>query len=407
MIWFYAMPRRLALPLLCAIVMLGRSLPAVSAEQEPRDATVAASMRSALRETGLPGMTFAVYGARLRKSYAEGLADRETRQRMRNDSLMMGGSTGKMLAAALIYQEVQEGRLRLDDKVSKYLGTDADFGKLPGAADFTIAMLLSHSSGLVDGAVDYAAMEDSSGTWSSDRRFRAAQNTRLLWAPGTRYSYSDLNYQILAAVLESIEAKSFEQLATGKILLPLEMKHTVPALIPTIPGLASGYAGPTSKPQYEGIHLPDKTAEASTLFMNPAFEGGGGGFATCSADMAKFIYALFNGRLIDASQLAHMNGVHPVLQIHTDGARVAAGVFSFDTALGEAFGHPGIWFGYKTLVAYYPSLGIGAAMQVNSQIDATGADLEVFRIEGKEFSMIGVLTELVRESVGAPRGLER
>jgi CubicO group peptidase (beta-lactamase class C family) len=137
--------------------------------------------------------------------------------------------------------------------------------------------------------------------------------------------------------------------------------------------------------------------------MSPAFEGGGGGFATCSADMAKFIYTVFHGRLINHVQLDHMTGKTPVLPVQTDMPRVAAGVFSYRTALGEAFGHSGLWFGYKTLVVYYPSLHVGAAMQVNSQIDATGADLAEYKIEGRSFTMIEALTELVTESVHGKR----
>ena len=389
--------RHRARPWFGVVLLLTTALPACGLAQPTSDATNAA-MHSLLQQTGIPGMTFAVFGARLHKSYAAGLADKEADESMRVDSLMMGGSTGKMIVAVLIYQEIQAGRLHLDDKVSRYLQS-ADYLKLPGAEEFTIAMLLSHSSGLIDGAVDYAAMADSSGEWTADRRFKAAQGSRLLSAPGTVYSYSDLNYQILAAVLESLEHRSFETLATEKILRPLGMHHTVPALLPHIPGLASGYAGPTSGPQYENIQLPDKTAQRARLFMNPAFEGGGGGFATTSNDMAKFIFALFNGRLIDAPLLERMDGRQPVLAIKTDRPRVAAGVFSYDTSLGEAFGHSGLWFGYKTLVVYYPALKIGAAMQVNSQINAAGADLQTFKVDGQDFSMIGALTLLVQKSL--------
>jgi D-alanyl-D-alanine carboxypeptidase len=390
--------RSIVTSMLCALAL--PCAPAMAVE----GARHASSMRSLLEQTGIPGMTFAVFGAGLDRSDAAGLADREARTSMRPTTLMMGASTGKMIVAVLIYQEIQAQRLRLDDKVSRYLGDDAEYMKLPGAADFTIAMLLSHSSGLVDGAVDYAAMENSSGIWTSDRRFRAAQKTKLLFPPGSRYSYSDLNYQVLAAVLERIEGKSYEQLAVEKVLLPLQMRHTVPALHPHIAGLASGYAGPTTKPQYEGIHLPDKTASAGTLFMNPAFEGGGGGFATCSHDMAKFIFTVFNGGLIDAAQLHHMTGEDAVLPVQTEFPRVAAGVFAYKTPLGEAFGHSGLWFGYKTLVLYFPERKLGAAMQVNSQIDASGADLEVFRMEGKEFTMVEALSQLVLESTASTNG---
>jgi hypothetical protein len=74
----------------------------------------------------------------------------------------------------------------------------------------------------------------------------------------------------------------------------------------------------------------------------------------------------------------------------------AAGLFIHQTELGTAFGHSGIWFGFKTLVLYYPSLCVGAAMQVNSQIDRDGNDLAEYHLDGRRFSMVGALSELVK-----------
>lgn len=382
--------RDAALALLTAIALPGAL--ARARGESPLQAT----LRQLVTATGIPGVTFAVFGRGVRASYAAGLADRELRVPMRGTTVMMGGSTGKMIVAVLVYRRIQAGRLSLEDKVATYLGTDEDYAKLPGAQLFTIAMLLSHSSGLPDGAVDHAAMKDASGVWTSDRRFRAAHGSSLLFPPGTRYSYSDLNYQVLAAVLEAVSGQTFERLASDEVLRPLHLDHTFPALAPHIPGLASGYAGPTRQPQYEGIALPDKTASRQTLFMNPAFEGGGGGFSTCSPDLAKFAFSLFHG-LLDPTQLRHMTGLDPVLPVVTDQPRVAAGAFAYETALGEAFGHSGLWFGYKTQVAYYPGQAVGAALQVNSQIDASGADLQIFRMHGKQYTLIEALTQLVVE----------
>jgi len=76
-------------------------------------------------------------------------------------------------------------------------------------------------------------------------------------------------------------------------------------------------------------------------------------------------------------------------------AAYAAGVFRYQTQSGTAFGHSGIWFGYKTMVLYYPSLCVGAAMQINSQIDGDGNDLQRYQLDGRHFTMVDALTELV------------
>jgi D-alanyl-D-alanine carboxypeptidase len=384
-----------------AVLAVSIALPALSSGAPPAEATADAELSALLKETGIPGITFSLYGQNVSRSYAAGYADREARTPMQSDAIMMGASTGKMLVAVLAYQEVQRGRLHYSDKVARFFAPDSAYHELPGAAQFTVSMLLRHSTGLVDGAVDAAAMSNPLGAWTNERRFQAAHGTKLLFQPGSAFSYSDLNYQILAAVVESIEGEYFGDLAETRILRPLGMRHTAPAIHQEIPGLASGYAGPTSKPQYENIKLPDKTAVAGRLFMPPAFEGGGGGFSTNSPDMAKFIYSVFNSDLVGRAELDQM--ISRPVPIPERGAHIsyAAGLFAQKTELGTAYGHSGIWFGYKTLVLYYPDLRVGAAMQVNSQIDGEGNDLAVYRLYGRRLSMAEVLSQLVRSSLRA------
>lgn len=380
------------------LLVISMALSGASHAAQPA-AAVDVELSDLLTETGIPGVTFSIHGRNIVRSYAAGYADRETRTPMQAESVMMGASTGKMLVAVLAYQEVRRGRLHYSDKVARFFAPDSAYHELPGAAQFTVSMLLRHSTGLIDGAVDAAAMSNPLGVWTNERRFRAAAGTKLLFAPGTAFSYSDLNYQILAAVVESIAGKYFGDLAEARILLPLGMRHTAAAVRQDVPGLASGYAGPTSKPQYEDIKLPDKTASAGRLFMTPAFEGGGGGFSTDSPDMAKFIYGVFNSDLLGHQELQYMTS-HPVaVPERGDKISYAAGLFRYRTELGTAYGHSGIWFGYKTLVLYYPDLGIGAAMQVNSQIDGAGNDLSVYHLGGRRLTMIEVLSRLVKSAL--------
>jgi D-alanyl-D-alanine carboxypeptidase len=383
------------------VLAISTALPAWSSGAPPAEATVEDELSALLKETGIPGITFSLYGKDLTRSYASGYADREAGTPMQTDAVMMGASTGKMLVAVLAYQEVQRGRLHYSDKVARFFAPDSAYHELPGAAQFTVSMLMRHSTGLIDGAVDAAAMSNPLGAWTNERRFQAAHGTKLLFQPGTAFSYSDLNYQILAAVVESIEGEYFGDLAETRILGPLGMQHTAPAIHQDIPGLASGYAGPTSKPQYEDIKLPDKTADAGRLFMPPAFEGGGGGFSTNSPDMAKFIYSVFNSGLVGHRELNQM--ISRPVRIPERGTNIAyaAGLFRQATELGTAYGHSGIWFGFKTLVLYYPNLHVGAAMQVNSQIDGDGNDLAVYRMHGRRLNMAEVLSQLVRSSLRA------
>jgi D-alanyl-D-alanine carboxypeptidase len=377
-------------------VLLLIGIEATGANEPPQPtASIDNELSDLVRGTGLPGITFSVFGRDWKRSFAAGYADRELRLPMSPESVMMGASTGKMLVAVLAYQEVRLGRLHYSDSVSRFFPRRSAYHQLPGAAQFTVSMLLRHSTGLVDGAVDIEAIRNPMGDWTNERRFQAARHTELLFPPGTAFSYSDLNYQILAAVIESIEGSYFGEIAKKRILVPLRMSGTAPATSQSVANLASGYSGPTNKPQYEDIKLPDKTAAAGHLFMNPAFEGGGGGFSTDSPDMANFIFSLFRGALVGSEELDYMTS-HPVpVSDRANEVAYAAGVFRYQTQSGTAFGHSGIWFGYKTMVLYYPALCVGAAMQVNSQIDGDGNDLQQYQLNGRHMSMVDTLTELV------------
>jgi D-alanyl-D-alanine carboxypeptidase len=380
--------------LLGILLMIG--LEAMGANEPLHDAaSINAELSNIVHDTGLPGITFALFGRQGERSFAAGYADREMKSPMLPESVMMGASTGKMLVAVLAYQEVRLGRLHYSDKISQFFPRHSAYHQLPGAAQFTIAMLLRHSTGLVDGAVDVEAIRNPMGDWTNERRFKAARHTELLFPPGTAFSYSDLNYQILAAVIESIEGQYFGEVAIRRILEPLRMSRTAPATSQSVLNLASGYSGPTNKPQYENIKLPDKTASAGRLFMSPAFEGGGGGFSTDSPDMANFIHSLFRGALVGSAELDYMTSQPVPVSGRANDAAYAAGVFRYQTPSGTAFGHSGIWFGYKTMVLYYPSLCVGAAMQVNSQIDGEGNDLQVYQLNGRHLTMVDTLTELV------------
>lgn len=396
--------RRVILPLSgalmasCALLHTDNIAIAAS-EQKSARVDVSSSLSQIVRQTGIPGITFAVYGVRLHQQYSAGLADRETGEKMGPNAVIMGGSTGKVFVAAVAYQEIAKGRLHYSDKVERFLGSSPEYRGLPGSSEFTVGMLLAQTTGLVDATTDLEEAAHPEGPWTNERRFKAAWGTKLLFPPGTAFSYSDLNYQILAAVLESIEHEYFGDLVASRILQPLQMLNTKAATSRVIAGLASGYAGPTSKPQYENLKIPDKTAHSGVLYTDPSFEGGGGGFSTTSADLAKFMYSLFNANLIGEEERHYMVAppVRAPAYLKRPKGQYGAGIFTYGTALGTAYGHGGIWDGYKSMMLYYPSRCIGAALQVNSQIDGEGYDLERYQLGASSFDPPAILTELVRE----------
>ncbi|HEX5886567.1 MAG TPA: serine hydrolase domain-containing protein, partial [Pyrinomonadaceae bacterium] len=80
---------------------------------------------------------------------AVGFSDRETKTPMRPNDRLPAGSVGKTFAAATALQLIKEGKIRLDDKIEKYLGREPWFARLPNAKDITVRQLMNHTSCLV------------------------------------------------------------------------------------------------------------------------------------------------------------------------------------------------------------------------------------------------------------------
>ena len=83
------------------------------------------------------------------QGFASGESDTATHRKMEPADLMLAGSTGKTLFAAVALQLIDSGKLELDAPISKYLGTRPWFSRLPNAKDVTVRQLMTHTSGII------------------------------------------------------------------------------------------------------------------------------------------------------------------------------------------------------------------------------------------------------------------
>jgi uncharacterized protein YbbC (DUF1343 family) len=124
--------------------------------------------------------------------------------------------TKSVVTATLIQKLIEQGKLRLDDRVSKYV---PEFG-VNGKSEISVRQLLLHTSGLpiVNPLRDYAG-----GAAEGLQRVFAQ---RLEAPPGQRYTYSDLGYITLGVLIERISGERLDQLARREIFQPLGMHET-------------------------------------------------------------------------------------------------------------------------------------------------------------------------------------
>jgi CubicO group peptidase (beta-lactamase class C family) len=131
-------------------------------------------------------------------------------------------SLGKMFTAIAIMQLVEQGRLGLDDPLSRRLPM-FEHGR---AGDITIHMLLAHRSGLADYHLKQMRGELP---WGADAAaiLEMAAGTALEFEPGTMFHYSNPGYLLLGVIIEDLHGRSYSDVVTERIFQPLGMTETV------------------------------------------------------------------------------------------------------------------------------------------------------------------------------------
>jgi len=211
--------------------------------------SVAAKLQSALdsaRAAGhWPGVTFGVVLADGRAvAFASGLSDTVRHRAMQPSDRLLQGSVGKTYVAAVALQLVHEGKLGLDDKVSKYLGSEPWFARLPNAGDITVRQLMTHTSGLVryefQPAATAALRESPYKEWTPEERLAYILDTKPPFAAGQGWEYSDTNYIVLGMIIERITGRPYYAEMRRRVLEPLALRNTIPSDRRELPGVANG-----------------------------------------------------------------------------------------------------------------------------------------------------------------------
>ncbi|HEX8141307.1 MAG TPA: serine hydrolase domain-containing protein [Pyrinomonadaceae bacterium] len=165
---------------------------------------------------GFSGTVLAARNGEIILNRGYGLADRERSLPNTTETVFAIGSLTKQFTAAAILQLEAEGKLNTQDPAGKYLG---DFP--PDKAGITLHHLLTHTSGLIsDGASAQLPLENR------DEYVEAVKRTRLRSTPGEKFNYSNVGYNLLAAMVEKVSGLSFEEYLQQRLFRRAGMKHT-------------------------------------------------------------------------------------------------------------------------------------------------------------------------------------
>ncbi len=201
------------------------------------------------------------------------------RELMTLDTIFDLASLTKVIVTApAVMQLVEQGKIRLNDPIAKYL---PEFGQ-NGKEDITLRQLLTHYSGL-EPDLDLKTMWEGKET-----AYRMAFAATPQDPPGSRFSYSDINFIVLGALVERISGEPLDEYATRHILMPLKMTHT--RFVPP-----AGWRAKIAPTQYdENEHMLRGVVHDPTARRMGGVAGQAGLFSTAD-DLAKFAQALLNG----------------------------------------------------------------------------------------------------------------
>jgi CubicO group peptidase (beta-lactamase class C family) len=335
----------------------------------PASSEVTAAMQPYLDRYKLAGVIgiIADKGGKVHYKNLLGHADVEAKKPIGEDNIFWIASMTKMFAGASIMMLVDEGKLSLDDPVTKFIPQlnqwmvveEKDQSHLllkPPARPVTIRHLLSHTSGLTG----MSELQQVTGADRTPLKARALSSVTgpLQWQPGDKYAYGNQGMNIAARIVEIVSSMPYEDFLQKRFFDPLGMKETT--FWPSeaqVARLAGAYGPNKEKNAYArgGIgYLTKPFSDRVHRFP----EAGGGLFAT-THDIFRYGLMLANDGELDGRRYLSHAAMEELRKEQTGSTKVN---YSLGYHLRNGmFGHDGA---YGTDLSVDPKTGMVAVFMV-------------------------------------------
>lgn len=253
------------------------------------------------------------------------------------------GSITKMFTAAIILQLVEEKKLKLTDTLDKF------FPQIANAQKITIGHILAHRSGIHDSLIDKDLRPVSkTEPLTKEQLLALIAKGKPDFEPDTKNSYSNSGYAILGLIIEKVTGKPYEEALRKRITSKIGLRDTY---------IATGNidASKNEALTYMNLGREWKAVEET----HPSNLYSAGGIVSTPNDLAKFIQALFDGKIISTESLTLMRTMR-------DGDGIGMEPFNF---AGKTFyGHTGGADNYGAWLAYLPEEKVAVAYTTNAKV---------------------------------------
>jgi CubicO group peptidase (beta-lactamase class C family) len=289
-------------------------------------------IRTEMQTQQIPGLALAVIkDGQIVIAKGYGLANVEHQAPVKPETIFQSGSTGKQFTATAVMMLVEEGKLSLDDKITKYFPDGPDAWR-----NISVRHLLTHTSGMTDYPQDFDLKRD----YTEDELYQRIKAVPLAFQPGEKWSYSNLAYVMLGILIHKVSGKFYGDFLQERIFKPLEMTTArIISEADIVPNRAAGYRVVNGQLKNQNWVSPTLNTTAD------------GALYLTIHDMAKWDAALYTEKLLKRSSLEQMwtpvklndGKTHP---------------YGFGWAIGEVRGHRiiehgGAWQGFKAQISRY------------------------------------------------------
>jgi CubicO group peptidase (beta-lactamase class C family) len=289
-------------------------------------------VQAEMQKQRIPGVSVAVVKAGeivLAKGY--GYANVELQVPVKPETIFQSGSVGKQFTATGIMMLIEEGKLSLDDPITKY------FSDAPSSwQNITVRHLLTHTAGTTDYPSDFDFRRD----YTEDELLKRAGAIPLAFQPGEKWSYSNLGYVMLGILIHKVSGKFYGDFLKERIFTPLGM--TTARIISEediVPNRAAGYRLVKGALKNQGWVSPSLNTTADGALYLTVY------------DMAKWDAALYTEKLLKKASLEQMWTPVKLNSGKTED-------YGFGWGIDEVRGHRiiehgGSWQGFKAQISRY------------------------------------------------------
>lgn len=331
-----------------------------------------------------PGLSVVVVkDGRMVYGHGFGFADGPRKIMATPETVYHWWSMTKIPTAMGVMRLAEQGRLSLDDPVSKYL----PWFEVTYATDdrrlITIRDLLQHSSGLPDtmpSMIGWVHYDDDARDQTDIARKYLSSFNKLRFVPGAKASYSNYNYMLLGAVIEAVTGQTYADYMTRSILQPLGMSQTSFVYYPQMVEQAS--AGSLPVVHFYTPLLPFlldtgklvRERQGNLLWFNKMYIDAtpSTGLVGPATDVGRLMLAYLNGGSLAGRSVLSPESVARMTQTAAiDGHGI--GWFVFPSTNRPFVEHAGGGPGFATIMRLYPGEQLGIAILANgTDLDRAG-----------------------------------